>query len=49
MSNLDCISDQDLRAFLLGQLSERVADTIKRRDAGIRDTLSQACSDRHSE
>src|SRR5262249_10337209 len=30
MTNLECATDQELKAFLLGELPERVADTIAR-------------------
>jgi WD40 repeat protein len=42
MAKLECVTDQDLKAFLLGNLPERVADTIARHLESCADCLQRA-------
>ncbi|HMF18098.1 MAG TPA: protein kinase, partial [Gemmataceae bacterium] len=42
MAKLECVTDQDLKAFLLGDLPERVADTIARHLESCADCLQRA-------
>jgi WD40 repeat protein len=42
MAKIECVTDQDLKAFLLGDLPERVADTIARHLESCTDCLQRA-------
>ena len=41
MAKIECVTDQDLKAFLLGDLPERVADTIARHLESCADCLQR--------